>query len=267
MRCVWGSPDCFLISETAFIYSYYIKIGKEIAPIFDSHYLENKSHKGKAHKLFILLWRIWPLIGNGSVNTFPKLCCRQQNKAWKREWSIVRQRWHTRYSFNCWRHIHHNDLLKHGYRGYVKWNPWRRWVLFGSREVIQQDHTTGVSIPCGGGIEYLHRNLASRRRRRKGKSRIWARKIWSRVPCDSDPKMTALARPRRNCKRQTRPLVRQSAPHQQTRKRLKKSGLKPQMGALFQDRLADWPPVVIEDSEELVNESVAELVRFVLESN
>jgi hypothetical protein len=28
------------------------------------------------------------------------------------------------------------------------------------------------SHPCGGGIEYLHRDPASRRRRRKGKSQI-----------------------------------------------------------------------------------------------
>jgi hypothetical protein len=27
--------------------------------------------------------------------------------------------------------------------------------------------------PCGGGVEYLHRDPASRRRRRKGKSQIW----------------------------------------------------------------------------------------------
>jgi hypothetical protein len=48
-------------------------------------------------------------------------------------------------------------------------------------------------------------------------------------------------------KRQTRPLVRQSAPHQQTWNCLtvkEISGLKPQMDALFQDRLADWPSVV-----------------------
>jgi hypothetical protein len=31
------------------------------------------------------------------------------------------------------------------------------------------------------------------------------------------PRMTALARASRNCKRQTRPLVRESAPNQQTR--------------------------------------------------
>jgi hypothetical protein len=28
------------------------------------------------------------------------------------------------------------------------------------------------AIPCGGGVEYLHRNSASRRKRRKGKSGI-----------------------------------------------------------------------------------------------
>jgi hypothetical protein len=49
-------------------------------------------------------------------------------------------------------------------------------------------------LPCGGGVEYLHRSPASRRRRRKGKSRIWDSKIWSRVPRDSDLTMTALAR-------------------------------------------------------------------------
>jgi hypothetical protein len=66
-------------------------------------------------------------------------------------------------------------------------------------------------------------------------------KIWPRVLLDSDLKMTALARASSNCKRQTRSLVRESAPHQQTRNCLtvKKSGCKPQMGALFQDRLAD----------------------------
>jgi hypothetical protein len=70
--------------------------------------------------------------------------------------------------------------------------------------------------PCGGGVEYLHRSPASRRRRRKGKSRIWYSKIWSRVPRNSDPRMTALARTSSYCKRQTRPLVRKSASHQET---------------------------------------------------
>jgi hypothetical protein len=42
-------------------------------------------------------------------------------------------------------------------------------------------------------------------------------KIWSRVPWDSNPRITALARASSNSKQQTRPLVRESAPHQQTR--------------------------------------------------
>jgi hypothetical protein len=38
------------------------------------------------------------------------------------------------------------------------------------------------NYPCGGGVEYLHRDPASRSRRRKWKSQIWESKIWSRVP-------------------------------------------------------------------------------------
>jgi hypothetical protein len=71
--------------------------------------------------------------------------------------------------------------------------------------------------PCGGGVEYLHRDPASRRKRRKGKSQIWDSKIWPRVLRDSDPKMTALARASRNCERQTCPLARKGAQNQQTR--------------------------------------------------
>jgi hypothetical protein len=37
-------------------------------------------------------------------------------------------------------------------------------------------------IPCRGGVEYLHRSPASRRRSQKGKFLIWDSKIWSRVP-------------------------------------------------------------------------------------
>jgi hypothetical protein len=51
-------------------------------------------------------------------------------------------------------------------------------------------------------------------------SRIWDSKILSRVPRDSETRMTALARTSSNCKRQTRSLVRESAPHQRTRIRL-----------------------------------------------
>jgi hypothetical protein len=52
------------------------------------------------------------------------------------------------------------------------------------------------TIPCGGGVEYLHRSPASRRRRRKRKSGTWDSKIWSRVPRDLGTKMTALVRAR-----------------------------------------------------------------------
>jgi hypothetical protein len=38
-------------------------------------------------------------------------------------------------------------------------------------------------------------------------------KYGHKYPRESDPKMTALKRVRCNCKRQTRPLVRESAPH------------------------------------------------------
>jgi hypothetical protein len=77
--------------------------------------------------------------------------------------------------------------------------------------------SSGIDDPCGGGVEYLHRDPASRKRRRKGKFRIWDSKIWPRVLRDSDPKMTALAKASRNCKRQTRPLVRDGNQDQQTR--------------------------------------------------
>jgi hypothetical protein len=70
------------------------------------------------------------------------------------------------------------------------------------------------SIPCGGGVEYLHLPVSCRRRR-KWKSLIRDSKILWRVPQDSDPRMTMLARASSNCKRLIRPLVRESAPHQQ----------------------------------------------------
>jgi hypothetical protein len=91
--------------------------------------------------------------------------------------------------------------------------------LLGSCNSWTTTMETGVfsvwSMPCGGGVEYLHRSPASRRRRQKGNSRIWDSKIWSRVPRDSDLRMTALARSSSNCKRQIRPLVREITPHQQ----------------------------------------------------
>jgi hypothetical protein len=97
-----------------------------------------------------------------------------------------------------------------------QWYAYRENV-FSTRTVLRccnQDKSR--YSPCAGGVEYLHRSPESRRRRQKGKSRIWDSKIWSQVPEDSDPRMTAVATASSYCKRQTRPLVREGAPHQQT---------------------------------------------------
>jgi hypothetical protein len=51
-------------------------------------------------------------------------------------------------------------------------------------------------------------------------SRIWDSKIWSWVPWDLGSRMTTLARTSTKCKRQTRPLIREGATHQQTRNSL-----------------------------------------------
>jgi hypothetical protein len=87
-------------------------------------------------------------------------------------------------------------------------------------EAISSDRPSSVqsvTLPCGGGVEYLHRDPASRSRRRKGKSQIWDSKIRSRIPRDSDPRKTALARANSIYKRQTRLLVREGAPQKQDR--------------------------------------------------
>jgi hypothetical protein len=101
----------------------------------------------------------------------------------------------------------HQDLL-------TDWPSVAMWLWLW----LDSRYYTLWDIPCGGGVEYLHRSPARRRRRRKGKSRNWDSKIWSRAPRDSNPKIIALARASSNCKRQTRPLLRESAPHEQTHK-------------------------------------------------
>jgi hypothetical protein len=84
------------------------------------------------------------------------------------------------------------------------------------------------SSPRGGGIEYLHRDPASRRRRRKGslksqtvkygrESQGTRTKERLRVPRDSDQRKIALARASNIYIRQTRPLVREGAPQEQDR--------------------------------------------------
>jgi hypothetical protein len=98
------------------------------------------------------------------------------------------------------------------------------WEIMGSgvfcetrTEVINREHRIScIYNPCGGGVEYLHRDPASHRRPRKGKSKICDSKIWSRVPRDSDLRRTALVRASSMYKWQTRSLVREGAP-QKTR--------------------------------------------------
>jgi hypothetical protein len=103
------------------------------------------------------------------------------------------------------------------------------------------------SLPCGGGVEYLHRDPASRRRRRKGKSQIWDSKIRSQVPRDSGPRMTALARPAAYTK--DRPVLSsERAPHKKQDRNCQTViniwSWAPH-GARHQDLLTDWPSVAM----------------------
>jgi hypothetical protein len=101
--------------------------------------------------------------------------------------------------------------------------------------------------PFGGGFEYLHRDPASRTRRRKGKSQIWDSKIWSRVQRDSNPRKTMLTRASSIYKRQTRPLVREGASETQDRncQRVINIWSWAPDGARHQDLLIDWQSVAM----------------------
>jgi hypothetical protein len=101
--------------------------------------------------------------------------------------------------------------------------------------------------PCGGGVEYLHRSPASCRKQRKRKSQIWDSKIWSRVPKDSDPRKTTLARSSSIYKRQTRPLIREDAPQKPDRNCQRVINIWPWAadGGWHQDLLIDWPSVAM----------------------
>jgi hypothetical protein len=90
-----------------------------------------------------------------------------------------------------------------------------------------------ASYRCGGGVEYLHRDPASCRRRRKGKSQ---------VPRDSDPRKTTLARASSTYKRQTRPCVRE-APHKNKTVTATQSWAPD--GARHQELLTNWPSVAM----------------------
>jgi hypothetical protein len=81
---------------------------------------------------------------------------------------------------------------------------------------------------------------ANRRRRRKVKSQIWDSKIWRRVPRDSDPRKTALARTSSIYKRETRPLVREGATQNQDRKCQTLLNIWSSDRARNQDLLTDW---------------------------
>jgi hypothetical protein len=108
----------------------------------------------------------------------------------------------------------------------------QKWTVFSKRSVPRCYKEDNWSNLCGGGVEYLHRSPASRRRRRKGNpvtgGTTWPRCSWgiwirgrgpsgwgslesgSWVPRDSNLRMTALARTSSNCKRQTHPLAREN---------------------------------------------------------
>jgi hypothetical protein len=118
---------------------------------------------------------------------------------------------------------------------------WSAWGLYNAYQLERS------RAPGGGGFEYLHSDSASRRRRRKGKTQIWDSKRWSRVPRDSDPRKTTLARASSIYKRQTRPLVRESAPDKQARNCQKAINIwswAPD-GARHQDLPIDWPSVAM----------------------
>jgi hypothetical protein len=119
-------------------------------------------------------------LGNGSIKTFP------------------RQRIRIQWSSYCWNTMKDTVFP----------------IRFVPRCYKQNSLKQRVESPCGGGIEYLHRDPASRRRRQKGESQMRDSKIWSRNPRGSDQRKIALARASSIYKSQTRPLVREGAPQE-----------------------------------------------------
>jgi hypothetical protein len=101
--------------------------------------------------------------------------------------------------------------------------------------------------PCGGGVEYLHRDPASGRRRRKGKSQIWDSKVWPWVPRDSDPRKATWRGP--SAYRKDRPVLSsERAPHKNktvTVKRVINIWSWAPDGTRRQDSLIDWPSVAM----------------------
>jgi hypothetical protein len=144
--------------------------------------------------LLIILWRIDPLLGNDSICTFQRT---RNNRS-----CVLYE--------PCHNALFGNTTMLHKRRWCFLWSPTRGYKM--------NVYSWGMnSYPCGGGVEYFHRDPASRRRRRKWRSQIWDIKVWSGVPRESDPTKTALARASSISKRQTRPLVREGAPQKQDR--------------------------------------------------
>jgi hypothetical protein len=141
-----------------------------------------------------VLWRVGPLLGNDSVN---KPAIHERNT----RTGVARGAFYVVRKYPL---VRATDVFS------VLWSDPR---LYKEKPTI----IDSSSYPCGGGVEYLHRDPASRRRRQKGKSQIWDSKIWSQVPGDSDPRKTALTSASSTYKRQTQPLVREGAPQEQDR--------------------------------------------------
>jgi hypothetical protein len=147
-------------------------------------------------------------------------------------WSEWRTQTHVIYAVNSKHILAYRPIAK-------RWLCKQRPMLGNARSIHARNKTGTVlpvgpcregkilelsSTPCGGGFEYLHRSRRSRNMRRKENqmtgsiseppcswriSWIWDSKIRSWVPWDSDPRMTALERTSRNCKRQPHHFVRE----------------------------------------------------------
>jgi hypothetical protein len=130
----------------------------------------------------------------------------------------------------------------------------------------------------GGGLEYLHRSLATRKRRQKGNpapgditgppcswgieirwpgppgwgSLRWDIKLWPWVLREFDLRVTVLESPKSNCTVNYRPVLSSERALQNNKAATvwrkfqgeRKIGHGSQMGAWHQDRLADWLSVV-----------------------
>jgi hypothetical protein len=149
----------------------------------------------------------------------------------------------TRYTHSRCNEYAHNNRVTVGNWMFSMWSVPRCY----NQDIWSNTFSELAILPCGGGVEYLHRDPASRRRRRKGKSQIWDSRIWSLVPRDSDLRKTELARASSIYKRQTRSLVREGAPQNQDfncQTVINIWSWAPD-GAWHQDLLTDWPSVAM----------------------